>query len=753
MRSGEGALQLERTAVLRRQGTADASGLIPRLLAASLILPGDWEALAPADRDALARMADGEKLLAALVERGLITPHIARKVAANKTFGLVLGNFRVLERLGAGGMATVYKAEHLEMRHLVAIKVLEMSPESDPRLETRFNAEMRAIARLRHPNIVAAMDAGKAHSANPSDPVLWYLVMEYVPGEDLDRHVRTRGALPVETACDLACQIASALAETHKLGLIHRDIKPPNVLVTPEGQAKLLDFGLSQHRSTRLTQPGTVMGTVDFMAPEQARDSSAVDCRADIYSLGGTLYWCLAGQLPFPEEGSAVELLLRRLTQQPPSLRESRPDIPAELDAVVRKMMALEPADRYASAKEVMSALLPFQRSEAPRGSDPGRSRPVPLPEAARRVQRVLLVDEQPGMRLFCKAVLQGEWVQCEEAGSGQEALVMAAERLPDLVLLDLHLKGMPGAEVLRALRANHPGTNLKVFLLADQGSADDLARLLPTGADDFVTKPFSVTQFAGRVQAALRLKAAQDRADELNGRLAEAVERLEQALAASRSESDQVRNALVSALARLPTLREDGRDDRLPRMRRYCRILAEEVAGMAAFSGQLDSGSIDLLELCAPLHDVGNVGVPADILLKPARLDAHERALMQAHTTMPGEILADLGRESAAAHGLFRMAEAVIRHHHERWDGTGYPDGLKGNDIPLPARIVAVADAYDAMRSRRPHRPALAHAVAVQVMAESSGQFDPALVQALQRCAAEFDRVFKESGSRIHGR
>ena len=165
-----------------------------------------------------------------MVEYGLLTPYQAARIATGNTFGLVLGNFRILERIGAGGMAVVYKAEHLEMHHTVAIKVLHLARGDDPRLETRFSAEMRAIARLRHPNIVAAIDSGRAYSPDPEGPVLWYLVMEFVPGENLDDYVRSRGPLPITQACNLIHQIACALSETHRFNLVHRDIKPSNIL-------------------------------------------------------------------------------------------------------------------------------------------------------------------------------------------------------------------------------------------------------------------------------------------------------------------------------------------------------------------------------------------------------------------------------------------------------------------------------------------------------------------------------------------
>ena len=176
----------------RLRGRQETENLVYELLGASLILGEDWERLSSADRERLLKQPDSDSALSEMIECGLLTHFQAARISTGNMFGLVLGNFRILERLGVGGMAVVYKAEHIEMRHPVAIKVLQMSRGDDPRLEVRFRAEMRAIARLRHHNIVAAMDAGRVFSPDPDGPVLWYLVMEYVPGENLDDYVRTR---------------------------------------------------------------------------------------------------------------------------------------------------------------------------------------------------------------------------------------------------------------------------------------------------------------------------------------------------------------------------------------------------------------------------------------------------------------------------------------------------------------------------------------------------------------------------------
>jgi response regulator RpfG family c-di-GMP phosphodiesterase len=745
-----------------RNGSRPTNGVLPwlasrsgeqllyELLGSSLLLAEDWERLSPADRGRLLACEDGERMLGELVDLGLLTAYQAARVSTGNTFGLVLGNFRILERLGAGGMAVVYKAEHIEMRHLVAIKVLQLARDDDPRLEVRFTAELRTIARLRHPNIVWAMDAGRAYSPDPDGPVLWYLVMEYVPGEDLDAYVRGRGALPVPQACNLIHQIACALAETHKLNLVHRDIKPSNILVTPEEQAKLLDFGLSRHVPTRLTQPGTVLGTIDFMAPEQARDASTVDVRADLYSLGGTLYWCLTGQVPFPDVGSEIEMLVKRLTQEPPSVRALIPEVPAGLEAVVRRMMARDPDARYQTPQDVMHALLPYLRPESsldlPRLSPRSLRSDSAAASMGKKTKRVLIIDDESTIRFLCREVLQSDGLVCDEAPGGEEGLELARRRPPDLVLLDVMMKGMSGPEVLRQLRADPPTPNLKVIMFSGHATLDEMAGMLLGGADDYLSKPFSIPQLVGKAKASLRLKAAQDRSDVLNRQLLAANSDLETALNARDSDLTQVRTALVLGLTRLVALRENDSGNHLVRMQRYCRCLAEEAQKAPAFADQIDQAFIEMLTCCAPLHDVGKVGLPDHILLKPGKLATEERMLMQAHTTMPAEILTELCQEYGAARAFLQMGCDVVRHHHERYDGTGYPDRLGGAAIPLAARFVSIADVYDALRCRRSYKPALSHVASLQLIMESSGtQFDPAMVEILRRCAPKFEQIFKE--------
>ena len=225
----------------------------------------------------------------------------------------------------------------------------------------RFRAEMRAVGALRHPHIVAPLDAGQAHSTRPGEPVLHYLVMEFVDGPDLESLVRTRGPMSVGRACEIGHQVASALAAAHARGLVHRDVKPTNILIAEGHLAKLLDFGLAQDVRQRLTEPGVLLGTLEYMAPEQAQDAHTADIRADLYGLGGVLYWCLSGQPPFPSNGPAPLEIARRMTQPPPSVRTYRPEVPAALDEVLSRLLAPKPDDRYPDPQAVLRALTPFR--------------------------------------------------------------------------------------------------------------------------------------------------------------------------------------------------------------------------------------------------------------------------------------------------------------------------------------------------------------------------------------------------------
>jgi response regulator RpfG family c-di-GMP phosphodiesterase len=726
--------------------------LLRRLLAAGVVPADDYEALAGRDRTAVDRAPTDDAQLSALLAARLVTEFQAERVRAGRLHGLVLGNYRLLDRIGVGGMGVVYRAEHRQLRTPVAVKALPPTPDQNPRTLARFFVEARAVGRLKHPNIVVAIDAGEEPARGPDQPAVPYFVMELVPGVDLERAAAT-APLPVGLACHVAHQIADALIEAHRLGLIHRDIKPSNVLMTPDRQAKLLDFGLARlPGEERLTRTGAQLGTVGYMAPEQARNAHAVDGRADVFGLGATLFYALTGQAPFADVLAAFG--------PPPSARALRPDVPAGLDAVLTRMMAADPDQRYPSAEATMRALLPF----LPQATSPPVALPVfgpgafapprgaaaagSHPTAESAPSRVLIVDDQPDIRRLCRVALGAEGLQCDEVGSGPDAVALAAAHAYDLVLLDVDLPGFSGEEVLRRLRQKPPTRHLKVVMFSGAASGDDLSRIMLAGADDFVTKPFSVIQLRARVKTALRLKDAQDRSDVLNRELLTVNAELERALEARDGELLRARNGLVLALAKIVEHRSTETGKHLLRLQRFARVLAEEAAAVPAFAPVIDATFVRALEDAAPLHDIGKAALPDHVLNKPGPLTADERLLMQAHTTIGADTLREVARQHPFATAFLHLAIDIARGHHERWDGTGYPDRLAGADIPLCARLVAICDVYDALRSRRVYKPGLSHHTTVLTMTEGSpGHFDPALLEVFRKVAPQFDRVFRELG------
>jgi serine/threonine protein kinase len=307
------------------------------------------------------------KIADELVARNVLTQWQVDELLCGKDKGFILGPYRILKPLGRGGMGTVYLAEHRVMRRRCAIKVLPAeSLSKEPSFLDRFHLEAQAVAALDHPNIVRAYDVNKARI---DEKEFHYLVMEYVEGQDLRKMVESQGALDYREAADLVYQAAEGLAHAHARGLVHRDITPANLLVDTQGVVKILDLGLARffddERDPSLTDPRqkSVLGTVDYMAPEQARNSHDVDARADIYSLGQTFYFLLTGHPPFPK-GTAAERLHAHQTKSPQPIRDQRPDVPSRLVAIINKMTAKRPGLRYQTMIEVTRALGPWLSEE-----------------------------------------------------------------------------------------------------------------------------------------------------------------------------------------------------------------------------------------------------------------------------------------------------------------------------------------------------------------------------------------------------
>ncbi len=308
-------------------------------------LQGQFPAVAQADTAAAQAQA--------LVACGALTKFQAALVYQNKAKGLTFGEYVVLDRLGAGGMGQVLKAKHRRMDRVVALKILSKAALNSPDAVKRFQREVKAAAKLTHPNIVIAHDAGQQDGVH-------YLVMEYVPGSDLSALVKRDGPLSVAKATNYTLQVARGLAFAHSKGVVHRDIKPANLLLDDEGTVKILDMGLarldgdnaSQAAGEGLTQTGQVMGTVDYMAPEQAFDTSTADAKADMYSLGCSFYRMLTGQNMFTGD-TLVQKILAHREQSIPSLRAARPEVPETLDAIYQRMVAKQPQDRPSMAQLV----------------------------------------------------------------------------------------------------------------------------------------------------------------------------------------------------------------------------------------------------------------------------------------------------------------------------------------------------------------------------------------------------------------
>ncbi|MBM4071213.1 MAG: DUF1501 domain-containing protein [Planctomycetes bacterium] len=333
--------------------------------------------------------------------------------------------YRILEPLGQGGMGTVYKAEHLRMERTVALKIINASLVQGATAVERFHREVKAAARLNHPNIVTAYDADQVADTH-------FLVMEHVNGLSLSKYLEKKGRLSVAHACEFVRQAALGLQHAHEKGMVHRDIKPANLMLTPKGQIKILDFGLArlsldkQRVGGNLTQEGSVMGTPDYIAPEQATDASKADIRADIYSLGCTLYALLAGRPPFAE-GTHLQRILAHLDQAPKPIREIREDVPEALAAVLHKMLAKKPDDRFATPSAVAKALEPFSglTTEKPRVTTE-TTQTVPVPVAIPQATKSAATKSAATKPVLAKSPTKTPWHRRPRVLLGAAAALLA---------------------------------------------------------------------------------------------------------------------------------------------------------------------------------------------------------------------------------------------------------------------------------------------------------------------------------------
>lgn len=596
--------------------------------------------------------------------------------------GATVGRYRIVERIGRGGMGAVYKAYHSSLDRFVAIKVLPDDLAEDPNFLERFRVEAMSVARLKHPNIVSVFDFGEDSGAP-------YLVLELVEGGTLAD--RLLGPMALQQVIGLLAPIAAALDYAHSEGVVHRDVKPSNILIHRDGTPALGDFGLASiaELALKLTGAGSVLGTPEYMSPEQVTDEE-IGPASDRYSLAVLAYEMLTGRVPF-HATTPVAVLMAHRDARVPAAYELVGELSAHVEEALRIGLAKNPADRYSTASKLVAALTPAAWPTAPTESA-WTSPAGPLQEGSfTRRPLVLVVDDGEANRELIEACLAGVDCEVRLAADGPSALRLIDSAPPDMVLLDVQMPGMDGYEVCERIKADPRTRMVPVVMITALDQIQDRVKALESGADDFMTKPVQRIELVARVRSALRLRALYSTLDS----------------------ADQVIFALAAAVEAKDALTE-----------RHTQRVAEAARGLGRRLG-LPPASLDALYRGAIIHDIGKIGVSESILLKCGPLNHQERCRMQAHPIIGENIVAPLQSGTSLL--------PIIRHHHERFDGQGYPDGLNGDKIPILARIVAVCDAYDALVNDRPYRPGVAREEAIEILRRGSGsQWDPELVELL---------------------
>lgn len=321
---------------------------------------------------------------------------------------------------------------------------------------------------------------------------------------------------------------------------------------------------------------------------------------------------------------------------------------------------------------------------------------------------------------------------------SGEEALTAVSRELPDLILLDITMPGMDGFEVCKHLKNNDLTHDIPIIFITAINSLPSKTLAFELGAADYITKPFDVKELQVRVKTQIELKYAQELMSSENFNL-------EKLVKIRTLEIEKMRGAIIGALASLAESRDNDTGQHIKRTEHYVRCLAENMLSRGIYSNVLSPDYLELIVQATPLHDIGKVGVPDNILLKPGKLSAEEFEIMKLHT-LHGRRALVVAQAEADYHPFFDVAKDIVTYHHERWDGTGYPSSLKGDQIPLSARLVALADVFDALTSARVYKEAMSTADAMKIIIHSEGtHFDPAVVHTFLLCADAFTSISKK--------
>jgi putative two-component system response regulator len=345
----------------------------------------------------------------------------------------------------------------------------------------------------------------------------------------------------------------------------------------------------------------------------------------------------------------------------------------------------------------------------------------------------ILIVDDVPANLTLLAGMLKEKGYHVRPVPSGKLALKAVEREAPDLILLDITMPEMDGFEVCRKLKDDVRFHDIPVIFISALTETLDKVKAFGSGGVDYVTKPFQFEEVEARVETHLKLHRYQQRLEEL-------VQEKVYEISASQLST-------IFALSKLAESRDTDTGKHLERVQTYCRMLAEKLGQEAPYNSEIDKAFIYDIINASPLHDIGKVAIPDHVLLKAGKLTPEEFGIMKKHPSVGASTMAAV-RAIYPGNNFINMGIAIAMSHHERWDGAGYPDGLKGEDIPLSARIMAVADVYDALRSKRCYKPSLSREQSREIVASGSGtQFDPEAVAAFLAIEEEFDRVRCEMG------